>query len=387
MKTILCINGSDSMGHTGIQADVRTIKDIGGYAVTAVTSVTVQNSHGIAEVYNLPADIVTGQVKAIYEETHPDAVKVGMINNAKTIRNIRDEIVGCQQIVCSPVILSSHGGLLMSNDSIRSYCEHLLPICTLLVVKCTDAEIILGHRICTDNDMLLAAQELHQLGAGNILLRGGTYCEGRINALLYSPTASVSSSLRSASPSATSVSSSSRGATPSPREGRGESSSFFSSVNIEGWQRHGVGGTLSTAIASRLALGDDITQAVSNAHNYIHSQVVYASQKQATLQPHNLYDKFMTLLADNYTKAHDVAFYASQLAISTRYLSQITGTISGRSPKQIIDEYLIRESEKLLHATTLSIQQISYQLGFSSQIAFAKFFKAKKGKAPREERK
>lgn len=95
MNTILCINGSDSMGHSGIQADIRTIKDLGGYAVTAVTSVTVQNHTGIRAVHELPSELVAGQIRAIYEEVRPNAVKVGMICDPHTIRIVRDEIVGC----------------------------------------------------------------------------------------------------------------------------------------------------------------------------------------------------------------------------------------------------------------------------------------------------
>lgn len=366
MASVLCINGSDSMGHSGIQADVRTISQLGGYAVTAVTSVTVQNSSGIDEVYALPSHLVVGQVKAVYDEIRPDVVKVGMIDDSATIQGIRNEIVGCRQVVCSPVILSSYGGLLMSNDSIRSYSTLLLPICTLLIIKCTDAEIMLGHRISTDSDMERAAQELHEMGAQWVLLRGGTYRERRINALL-----SGKEETRCIETKMNCIGAQKIG-----------TQKFFSSVNVEGWQRHGVGGTLSTAIAAQMAKGDDIPQAVSNAHDYLHSQVIYSAPRQQSVQPNALYDRFMHLLAANHTKAHDVAFYADALSISTRYLSQITSAISGRSPKQIIDAYLIGESIQLLHTTTLSVKQIALQLGFTSQIAFAKFFRAKKGTSP-----
>ena len=348
MKAVLCINGSDSMGHAGIQGDVRTIKDLGGYAVTVVTAVTIQNSMGITGIHQLPAELVLGQVKAVYEEMLPHAVKVGMIDNAETIRAIGQEILACPNIVCSPVILASHGGLLMSNDSLVAYRQHLFPICKLLIIKCTDAEILLGRRISTDADMAEAATLLNQMGPQWILLRGGTFAKGRINALLSGP----------------------------------DCRKFFSSVNIEGWQRHGVGGTLSTAIAARLAQEDDVPTAITNAHNYMHSQVVYASAQPQSLQPHNLYNQFMTLLSEHYTKAHDVSFYAVHLSISTRYLWQITNTICGRSPKQVIDDYLVQECEQLLSSTSLTIQQISLQLGFSSQISFAKFFKARKGCSP-----
>ena len=348
MRAVLCINGSDSMGNAGIQADVRTIKDLGGYAVTAITAVTIQNSMGITSIHQLPTDLVLGQVKAVYEEMLPQAIKVGMIDNAETIHAIAQEILGCTHIVCSPVILASHGGLLMSNDSLLAYRQHLFPICKLLIIKCTDAEILLGHRISTDADMMEAASFLHDMGPKWVLLRGGTFAKGRINALLSGP----------------------------------DIQKFFSSVNIEGWQRHGVGGTLSTAITARLAQEDDVPTAITNAHNYMHSQVVYASAQPRSLQPHNLYNQYMTLISQYYTTAHDVSFYALQLSISTRYLSQITNTVCGRSPKQVIDDYLIQECEQLLSTTSLTIQQISQQLGFTSQIAFAKFFKARKGCAP-----
>jgi len=348
MKTVLCINGSDSMGHAGIQADIRTIKDLGCYAVTAVTAVTIQNSMGITDVHQLPTDLVVGQIKAVYEETIPNAVKVGMIDNAETIRSISNEIIGCSNIICSPVVLASHGGLLMSNASLQAYQHYLFPICKLLIIKCADAEILLGRRISTDTDMAETATLLHSMGPQWLLLRGGTFANGCINARLSGPGCQK----------------------------------FFSSVNIDGWQRHGVGGTLSTAIAAHLTQTVDVPTAISNAHNYMHSQIVYASSQPRSLQPHNLYNRFITLLSQYYTSAHDVAFYADRLGISTRYLSQVTNTVCSRSPKQIIDDYLIHECEQLLLTTSLTIQQIAFRLGYSSQIALAKFFKARKRMAP-----
>lgn len=361
MNTVLCINGSDSMGHSGIQADIRTIKDLGGYAVTAVTSVTVQNHSGIRAVHELPSALVSGQIRAIYEEVRPNAVKVGMICDPDTIHIVRDEIVGCPHIVCSPVILAANGGCLMSNDAIHAFCHDLLPICSLLMLKCIDAEIILGRRITTDDDMLRAAQDLQERGAQWVLLRGGTYLEGHINALLKGPVES----------------------TP-----QGTHQQFFSSVNIEGWQRHGVGGTLSTAIATRLSLGDDLPLAVSHAHDYLRNQVVFTSaESSVNLRPNDLYNRFLSLLAAHYREAHDVTFYADQLSISTRYLSQITSTVSGQSPKQVIDNYLLKETEQLLMSTSLTIQEISQTLGFSSQMVFAKFYKTKRGYSPSDYRK
>lgn len=367
--TILCINGSDSTGQSGIQADIKTARDMGGYAVTAVTSVTVQNHDKIAQVHELPAELVVGQVKAVYDDLRPKAVKVGMINNADAIRSISDIIVGGRRVVCSPGILSSHGGCLMSSESLAAFRSHLLPICTLLILKCTDAEILLGRQINNDADMTDAARTLCDMGAEWVLLRGGTHTEGRINALLY---------------------------------GNGFTR-FFSSINIDGWRRHGVGGALSTAIAVRLAAGDDVPDAIRTAHEYIHNQVVYQRVKglegQTPLtQPRinetcpsdpdprprlgELYNTFLSLVADNYCTAHDVQFYADRMAITPRYLSQITNAVAGKSPKQIIDSHLIDEIDRRLIATSANIQELSLTFGFSSQVMFAKFFKSKHGISP-----
>lgn len=357
MKTILCINGSDSMGRSGIQADIRTVRDLGALAVTAVTSVTAQNTWGIAEAFELPSSLVAGQVRAIYRETQPDAVKVGMLNDPTTIQLVRDEIVGCRRVVCSPVILSSYGGALMTNEAISAYCRHLLPLCTLLIVKCVDAEIVLGRRICTDDDMRQAALELQGMGAGYVLLRGGTYSQGRINALLSAPDGTHT---------------------------------FFTSANIEGWQRHGVGGTLAAAVATRLAQGDDPSMAVTRAHAYLHTQVVYAMTPSPS-SPGNShsrhYDRFMSLLAEHYAKAHHVAFYAEKMAITTRYLTIVTNSVGGSAPKQIIDNFVAEKAEGLLRSTDLTIQQVAYQLGFATQVAFARFFKAQRGCSPSEFRR
>lgn len=352
-SSILCLNGSDSTGKSGIQSDIRTVRDLGGTALTVVTSVTVQNSSGIAQIHELPTSLVVGQVKAVYEDVTPSAVKVGMINDPETIKAVRDEIVGCRNIICSPGILASHGGCLMSNDSLYALCHYLIPICKLLMLKCTDAEILLGCRINNDEDMVTAAKALNEMGAEWVMLRGGTFINDSINALLYT-------------------------------EGQQE---FFSSPNIEGWQQHGVSGTLSTAIAHYLACGDDVPKAIENAHTYIHNQILYSGEGSATIRPTELYNAFLSRIADNYQSAHDVTYYASALSITSRYLSQITKSVAGKSPKQIIDEYLIQKIDNLLLSTSMNIQQIADSLGFSSQIALTKLYKNKKGFSPSEFRR
>lgn len=340
LPDILSITGSDGTGGAGVQADVKTISALGGNALTVISSVTVQTRSGILSVHPLPTEVVAGQVRAIMDDTTPDAIKLGLINDAAAIAEVRNYIVGCRRIVCDPGILSSHGTRLMDSDALAALCRHIIPETTLLLLRCNEAELLLGTTIQTDDDMLAVARQLCDMGAQWVMLRGGQHAKDRLTALLYSET----------------------------------HHSFFSSYNIEGWQRHGIGGALSSAIATRLAFGDDVPSAVQAAHDYLHTQVVYAVSPVSTRQrPAELYNRLLDLIAAHFRTAHDVAFYADRLAITPRYLSQVTRTTVGKTPKQIIDEFLLREVETLLRCTPLSIQQISSQLGFASQMQFCKF--------------
>lgn len=349
MTPVLSITGSDNTGASGIQADIRTITALGGHALTAVTTVTVQRSEGIHRLLDLPRDMVIGQVRAIIEESHPRALKVGMVRDAETIAALKAEIVGCRHRVMVPGILSSQGTRLMDDRALEAWRRRLIPEATLLLTRCAEAELLLGRTIATDDDMLAAAQALRDMGAEAVLMRGGHQTEGRLTALLVA-------------------------------EGTRQ---FFSSQNTEGWQRHGVGGALSSAIATRLAMGDDIGRAISVAHDYLHSQVVYAVETRTqSYRQADLFNQFMALVASHYRTAHDVAFYADRLAISARYLAKVTAAVVGKSPKEVIAEYVLREATTLLSTSRLTVSEIADTLGFSSLPLFSKFFSAGQGCSP-----
>lgn len=352
MIPILSINGSDSIGLAGIQSDIKTVKDLGAYSVTAITSVTIQNLQGIESLNELPADVIIGQIRAVYDVCHPKAVKVGMVGCADAVSGIRNEIVGCQNIVSSPTVFSSDGTRLMDDDTLSAVRRWLVPETKVLVMKCVDAEAMLGITIDTDDDMVRAAKMLADEGAELVMLRGRCADE-RVTALLY---------------------------------GAG-CCEFFSSYNVEGWQRHGIGGALSTAIAVRLAFGDDPRTAVSNAHEYLHSQIVYAVDAD-DMHPrsHEIYNGYLSLIADCYRQQHEVSYYADRLNITTRYLSQVTRQIARKSPKQILDEYLLEEAKRMLLNSQLPIQDIARHLGFTSQLTFTRMFKNKEGVSPRSVR-
>lgn len=351
---ILSINGSDCTGLSGIGADIQTIAALGGYAVTAITN--------ISGVGALSASVVLAQVSSIIDACHPKAIKVGLVTDSETVRLLRNEVIATSRLVVAPGIFDSDGKQMVADDVIEAIAYYLIPEALLLMLRCRDAEKLLGIPIKTDDDMQEAAKRFHEMGAQWVLLRGAQHTQGRLTALLSGGELSLPL-----------------------REGRG--GSFFTSYNVEGWQRHGVAAALSAAITTRLGMGDDVPTAIRNAHDFIHSQVVYAKKQEES--PHraiDLYNAFISLVAEHYTEAHDVRFYADRLCITTRYLLQITDNVVGKSPKQIIADYLMSEAKSYLDTTRLTIQEIADKLGFSSQALFCKFFRTQEKTSPSDYR-
>ncbi|MBR3858229.1 MAG: bifunctional hydroxymethylpyrimidine kinase/phosphomethylpyrimidine kinase [Bacteroidaceae bacterium] len=341
---IFSINGSDSTGQSGIGADIQTIAALGGHALTAITCI---------EDYALPSEVVLKQVEEVISTFHPKAIKVGLVTDSKTVRLLRDEVIACRRLVVAPGIFDSDGKQMVNNDVIGTIARYLIPEALLLMLRCRDAEKLLATNIKTDDDMIEAARRLHKMGAEWVLLRGARHIKGRLIALLYGQ----------------------------------NKTQFFSSYNTEGWQKHGVAGALSAAITTRLGMGDDVPTAVRNAHDFIHSQVVYAKPDEMGGRSIDIYNRFISLVAEHYRTAHDVAFYADRLCITTRYLSGVTDKVVGKSPKQIIADYIMSEAKTYLGTTRLTIQEIADRLGFSSQVLFCKFFKSQDNMSPSDYRK
>lgn len=356
MKTatpILSISASDSTGQSGIQSDIQTIAALGGYSLTAIACLSIKAGNEARTIRSLPADLVVEQTAAIIRHAHPKAIKVGLIADGNTIRRLRQEVIASPRLVIAPGIFDSDGTQMISDDAIRNIALHLVPEALLVMLRCKDAEKMLGMRILTNDDMEEAALRLQQTGAQWVLLRGGQTERGRITALLSS------------------------------REGK----QFFSSYNTEGWQQHGVSGALSAAITTRLAMGDNVATAIRNAHDFIHAQVVYAKEGDGrSLRAIDLYNSFVSLVSEHVTQAHDVAFYAGRLCITPRYLSQITDKVVGKTPKQIVADYLQSMARNYLKSSRLSMQEIADRLGFSGQVPFCKFFKHNEGVSPSEYR-
>ena len=377
---ILSINGSDSTGQSGIGADIQTIAALGGHALTAITC---------AGGYGLPPEVVKGQAEDIISAFHPKAIKVGLVTDSETVRMLRGEVIACRKLVIAPGIFDSDGRQMVSDNVVEAISHYLIPEASLLMLRLRDAEKMLGIRIQTDDDMLAAASQFHEKGAQWVLLRGGKHTKGRLTALLShgltpNPSPVGEGGIYPAEQGCYGANDSplSHGRGIGGEAGEGARSSFFTSYNIDGWQRHGVAAALSAAITTRLGMGDDVPTAVRNAHDFIHSQVVYAKPDATGGRAIDIYNNFISLVAEHYREAHDVTFYADRLCITTRYLSQVTDRVVGKSPKQIIADYIMGEAKTYLSTTRLSILEIADRLGFSSQTLFCKFFKAQEKTSP-----
>lgn len=323
---------------------------MGALALTVTSCLVVQQDRKqINEILSLPLHFLCKQITGVLSVCRPQAVKVGLVIGVDTVKIVAEKIQYCNKVVIAPGILSSHGIPLVDDDTIYAIKEFLIPKATILMLRCAEAERILGCKITTDDDMLYATQLFISMGAKNVMLRGGKVFEGRITALLAN------------------------------KEGH----QFFSSYNVDGWQQHGVGGALATAVTTRLGMGDNVNEAISHAHEYVHCCMVYSVTDNGNrLRPADIYNEFLSLISSHYGTAHNVSFYAKRLNISTRYLSQITADTIGKTPKQIIADYLFLEARQLLASSRLSVKEVSCKLGFSNAALFCRFFRQRQQQSP-----
>lgn len=149
MKPILTITGSDSTGGAGIQADIRTISGMGAVAMSVVTSITLQNSLGIQEFYDIPAPVVERQIDAVVDDAHPQVVKIGMVRDKASLSAIVNALKRHQPkwVLFSPVVSSTHEERLMSDELIELAQKELLPLCSLMVVRKRDAHRFVAERM------------------------------------------------------------------------------------------------------------------------------------------------------------------------------------------------------------------------------------------------
>lgn len=236
MKTALTIAGSDSSGGAGIQADLKTMTMNGVFAMSAITALTAQNTTGVRAIQESTPDFLKDQIDAVFEDIYPDAVKIGMVASSELIRVIAERLrfYKAENIVVDPVMVATSGSALLKSDAVKTLIEEFLPIATVVTPNIPEAEILSDITIKTEDDMVTAAKKIGDNYHCAVLLKGGHNINDA-NDLLYS---------------------------------NGEAT-WFKGKRINNPNTHGTGCTLSSAIASNLAKGFSLNDAVKRAKDYI----------------------------------------------------------------------------------------------------------------------
>lgn len=236
MKKVLSIAGSDPSGGAGIQADLKTMCAMGVYGMTVVTAVTVQNTQAVYDVQEMSAEIVAGQMKAIYSDIPVDGVKIGMVSSSTIIHTIRDKLLeyGAKNIVVDPVMVSKSGFHLLRPDAVAAV-ERLIAIADIVTPNLPEAALICGFPVESEAEMRAAAEHITGMGAKNVLIKGGHRPGDDSGDLLLTP----------------------------------DGFTILPAKRVPTQNTHGTGCTLSSAIASQLALGKTVTEAVRISKEYI----------------------------------------------------------------------------------------------------------------------
>ena len=236
MKTALTIAGSDSCGGAGIQADIKTMTMNGVYAMSAVTALTAQNTTGVRAIVNSTPEILKAQIDAVFEDIYPDAVKIGMVSSVELIKVIAERLIffGAKNIVVDPVMVATSGSSLIGDGAVDALKNKLLPLARVITPNIPEAEVLSGIKILTPDDMIKAAEIISDEFGCAVLCKGG-HSLNDANDLLF----------------------------------ENGDYKWFNGRRIDNPNTHGTGCTLSSAIASYLAKGFDLSTSIIKAKKYI----------------------------------------------------------------------------------------------------------------------
>lgn len=241
---VLIIAGSDSGGGAGLQADLKAVTALGGFAATAVTAVTVQSTLGVSGVHPVPAEIVTAQARAVLDDIGADALKTGMLGDVamvETVAAILDTVPGIPAVV-DPVMTAKGGAALLAKEAMDAVRSLMIPRAWLLTPNAPEAEALTGLPVRTPDDQRRAGEALLALGARAVLMKGGHLEGGRVVDLLITPS--------------------------------GET--LFEAGRIDTRHTHGTGCTLASACAAGLAQGLTLEAAVARAWAYVQEAIARA---------------------------------------------------------------------------------------------------------------
>jgi hydroxymethylpyrimidine/phosphomethylpyrimidine kinase len=235
---VLVIAGSDSGGGAGIQADIKTVMALGGFATTALTALTAQNTRGVSAVWLAPSQFIRAQIDAIMADIGADAIKTGMLPDTDSIETVAAFIEGlapARPFVMDPVMVATSGDRLQSEEALHALKTRLIPLATVITPNIPEAELLLGAPITDETGQARAAEALLALGAHAVLVKGGHLTGATVTDILATRTGLVA----------------------------------LTGERIASTSTHGTGCTLASAIATGLAQGMPLTDAVRRARAYV----------------------------------------------------------------------------------------------------------------------
>jgi hydroxymethylpyrimidine/phosphomethylpyrimidine kinase len=242
---VLVCAGSDSGGGAGIQADIKAITALGGFAMTAITALTAQNTLGVHGVLGVPPDFIRLQIRVVLQDLGADAIKTGMLADSATIEAVCDalaEFAPGIALVADPVMVAKGGHPLLAPEAVATLRTRLLPMAAVITPNIPEAEALSGIAIAGVADMHRAAEALLGLGVRAVLLKGGHGTGAVLTDLLATP----------------------------------DGSEAFESTRLETRHTHGTGCTLASALACGLAQGMTLRDAVIRARAYVRAAMLAA---------------------------------------------------------------------------------------------------------------
>ena len=238
---VLIIAGSDSSGGAGIQADIKTVSALGCYAMTAITAVTVQNTTGVKSIIPIKPKEISNQIEFTAKDIKPNAIKIGMLHSAKVISAVRKSLkkIDIKKIVLDPVMVAKGGTKLINNEAIDEIKKKLMKKILLITPNIPEAELLTNTKINSLNDMIKAGQLLINLGAKNVLIKGGHLKSNEINDILLNK----------------------------------KIIKIFKNKKYKSKNTHGTGCTLSSAIATNLSCGKDLIKSCEQGIKYVNEAI------------------------------------------------------------------------------------------------------------------
>ena len=236
--SVLTVAGSDSGGGAGIQADIKTITLLGSYAASVLTALTAQNTRGVSAIHGLPPSFVIEQLETVLADIPVDVIKTGMLQTPAIISALAENLserTTMLPLVIDPVMIAKGGAALMDRDAVQVFSRQLLPLAYLLTPNIPEAERLLGRLIRSEAEMEAAARDIHALGAANVLLKGGHLTGGHSSDVLFD----------------------------------GSECHVVTAKRIFTNNTHGTGCTYASAIATYLAQGEPLKNAVEKAKQFI----------------------------------------------------------------------------------------------------------------------